>query len=71
MKYGRHKHKVNYGLEELQKTRDLTDDPVEKLQAQKDIDAYFFGNRKKRKSKKERRRERKKKRQQMMEESYE
>lgn len=65
MNYGRHKHKVNYGLEKLQEIREQHGDPEERKQAQKDIDAYFFGNKQKRKSKKERKRERRKKRQQM------
>lgn len=62
MRYGRHKHKVSYALEDLQKKRELATDPVEIDQCQKDIDDYFFGSKKRRKSKKERRRERRKER---------
>ena len=68
MRYGKHKHKGSYVLEELQKARDLASDE-DKDKYQKDIDNYFFGTKLKRKSKKERKRERKK-RQQMMEEDY-
>lgn len=67
MRYGKHRHKVSYALEDLQKARDLASDE-EKDKYQKDIDNYFFGTKLKRKSKKERKRERRKKRQQIREE---
>ena len=64
-------YKGNYGLEQLQKERDLATDPVVVKEHQKDIDAYFFGSDIKRKTKKERRRDRKRERQKMREEDYE
>lgn len=70
MKYGRHNQTKNYGLEQLQKNRDIAEDSISILEAQKEIDAYFFGVRKNRKSKKERRRERRRDRQRMREEDY-
>lgn len=70
MKYGKHNQRVNYGLEQLQKNRDLAKDSISILEAQKEIDAHFFGVRKNRKSKKERRRERRKDRQRMREDEY-
>ena len=69
MRYGR-QHRVSYDLEDLQKKRELANDPVEIAQCQKDIDNYFFGSKKRRKSKKERRRERRKERQRYQEDLY-
>jgi hypothetical protein len=68
MKYG--KNERNYGLENLQEERELATDPVVMMQAQRSIDAYFFGSNAKKKSRKERRREKRKERQKMMEEEY-
>lgn len=69
MRYGKHKRKVSYALEDLQKARDLASDE-DKESCQQAITEHFFGSRKPRKSKKERRRERRKERQKIREDDY-
>lgn len=69
MKYGKHDHR-NYGLEQLQESRELATDPIVKMENQRSIDAYFFGSNSKKKSRKERKREKRRERQKMQEEEY-
>ena len=69
MRYGKHEHR-NYGFDNLQEERDLATDPDVRKQAQRSIDAYFFGSNVRKKSRKERRREKRRERQKMQEEEY-
>jgi hypothetical protein len=70
MHYGKSKQAVNYGLENLQKQRELATDDVEKADIQKQIDFLFFGSTKRKLTRKERRRQKRRERQKMREEEY-